>query len=275
MNDFETRLTGHMLDVAEAETGGTPPTQHLLTRGRQARLRRRAVLTGGLAAVVVAAGVVTSVVPWSTPEPPPVAEQAPTPAVRLAAAVAASDDISYRVKVTWSGAGGIMQVTEGAFDPATRIGYLNSSTPAAPDLVYYERLVDGTRFVGSSGSRDVWKQYPGTHDRLAYDSALDSAASASADPKALFDLLVAAGAVITQNDAGFHFEVSPDEEHKLVGDVVLGADKRIATVTYDETWRIGKNGDVETSTLSMTIELSDYGTPVQVERPVDIVVVQK
>jgi hypothetical protein len=274
VNDFEARLTGRMYDVAEAEAGGTPPTQHLLTRGRQARLRRRAVLTGGLAAVVVAAGVVTSVVPWSTPEPPPVAEQAPTPAVRLAAAVAASDDISYRVKVTWSGPGGIMQVTEGAFDPATRTGYLNSGVPGV-EVAYYERLIDGTRFVGSSGSRDKWKQYPGTHDRLAYDSALDSAASASADPKALFDLLVAAGAVITQNDAGFHFEVSPDQGHKLVGDVVLGADNRIATVTYDEAWHIEKNGDVETSTSSMTIQLSDYGTPVQVERPVDIVVVQK
>lgn len=276
MNNFESRLAGRMRDVAEAETGGTPPTQDLLTRGRQARLRRRAVVTGGLAAVVVAAGVVTSVVPWSTPDtPPPVAEQAPTPAVRLAAAVAASGDISYRIKVTWADQRGILQVTEGAFDPASRTGYLNSSAPAAPDLVYNERMIGGTRFVSSSGSRDVWKQYPGTHDRLAYDAALDSAASASADPKVLFDLLMAAGAVITQNDAGFHFEVSPGQGDKLVGDVVLGANNRIATVTYDETMRIEKNGVVDDTTWSMTIELSDYGTPVRVEQPVNIVVVQK
>jgi hypothetical protein len=272
VNDFETRLANRMNDVA-AE--GTPPTQHLLTRGRQARLRRRAVITGGLAAVVVAAGVVASVVPWAAAPSQTVAEEGPqTPAVRLAAAVAASDDTSYRVKVTWTGQRGILQVTEGAFDPATRTGYLTSGSPGI-EGAYYERLVDGTRFVSSSGSRDVWKQYPGTHDRLAYDIALDSAASSSADPKGLFDLLVAAGAVITQNDTGFHFEVSPDDGHTLAGDVVLGADKRIATVTYDETWTIGKNGEPEASTSSMTLEFSDYGTPVQVERPVNIVVVQE
>lgn len=271
MNTFETRLADRMHDVAEAETGGTPPTEHLLSRGRQARLRRRAVLTGGMAAVVVAAAVVTAVVPWSAPETPAAQE---TPALRLAAAVDASDDISYRVKVTWASGGKVLQTTEGAFDPASRTGYLNSSSPEA-EVVYYERLIDGTRFVSSSGSRDRWKQYPGTHDRLAYDSALNSAASASADPKALFDLLVAVGAVITQNDAGFHFEVTAGQEQTLVGDVTLGADKRIAKVTYDETFRIGKNGDVSTSTSSMTVELSDYGTPVRVERPTDLVVVQK
>lgn len=274
MNTFETRLADRMHDVAEAETGGTPPTENLLSRGRQARLRRRAVLTGGMAAVVVAAAVVTSVVPWSAPETPVAREAQETPALRLAAAVAASDDISYRVKVTWASGGKVLQTTEGAFDPASRTGYLNSASPEA-EVVYYERLIDGTRFVSSSGSRDKWKQYPDTHDRLAYDSALNSAASASADPKALFDLLVAAGAVITQNDAGFHFEVTANQEQTLVGDVTLGADKRIAKVTYDETFRSGKNGDVSTSTSSMTVELSDYGTPVRVERPTDVVVVQK
>lgn len=267
MNTFETRLADHMHDVAEAETSGLPPTQNLLTRGKQARLRRRAVVTGGVAALVVAAGVVTATVPWSEPSRPPVAE-AQSPAVRLAAAVAASDDISYRVKVTWSGSN-----IEGAFDPASRTGYLNATTQGV-DVVYQERLVDGVRFVSSSGSGDVWKRYPDTHDRLAYDKALDGAASASADPESLFDTLVAAGAVIRQTGADFHFEVTVAGV-ALTGDVTLGADNRIASVTYEQTHRIEKGGQVEVSTASVTVALSDYGTPVRVEQPVNVVVVQK
>jgi hypothetical protein len=265
MNDFETRLAGRLHDLATGETG-TPPTQSLLVRGRQARHRRRIAVTGFATAVVVAAGAVTAAV--SSASSPPLAEE--TAAVRLAAAVATSDNTSYRVKVRVGA-----NITEGAFDPATQTGYLNSAAPG-DGVVYQERLINGVRFVSSSGSRDVWKQYPDTHDRLAYDKALNSAASASAAPEALFEALTQAGAVITKSGAGFHFEVTIDGDLPvtLVGDVTVGADNRIAAVAYEETLHFEKNGHTEVSTESVTVELSEYGTPVTVEQPANVVVVK-
>ncbi len=259
MNDFETRLAGRLHDLAASETG-TPPTPSLLVRGRQARHRRRIAVTGFATAVVVAAGAVTAAVSSPSPSGPPAGE---TAAVRLAAAVATSDDTSYRVKVMVGA-----NITEGAFDPATRTGYLNSAAPG-DGVVYQERLINGVRFVSSSGSRDVWKQYPDTHDRLAYDKALNSAASASAAPETLFEALTQAGAVITKSGTGFHFEVAG-----LVGDVTVGADNRIASVAYEETLRFEKKGHIEVSTESVTVELSEYGTPVTVEQPANVVVVK-
>lgn len=271
MNHFESHLADRLHDLVDDEAGG-PPTEVLLARGRRARLRRRTVVvSAALVVLTVGAGVASTV--GSGPSQPSAATDTQPATVRLAAAIAASDNISYRVRVTASPYG---EPVEGAFDPATRTGYLNE-TSAGGESVYYERLIDGVRYVSSSGSGDVWKQYPGTHDRLAYDQALGGAASASADPAALFDGLRQAGATITENSDGvFHFEVTLDNgtpSGSLVGDVTLGADGRIASVTYEETTHFTKGSLTETSAVAVTVELSDYGTPVQVEQPTDVVVV--
>jgi hypothetical protein len=49
----------------------------------------------------------------------------------------------------------------------------------------------------------------------------------------------------------------------MVGDVTVGADKRIAKVVYQATMRF----NAETAVLDGTLELSGYGTPVVVQRP--------
>jgi hypothetical protein len=310
MNDFETRLAGRIHNLADAENGA-PPTENLLARGRSGRRRRRMV-GGALVAAAVAAGVLAGTVSWSAPGQTPDQPTVAAPAVRLAAAVAASDNVSYRVRVTTSYGTdserpATTSVVEGAFDPATRTGYLNSVPQPGTGGAALERLVDGIRYTGCEYCDDQWKQELGTHDRLAYADAMNGVASASADPEALFDALTQAGAKITQTDAGFHFEVDTKDQYgeypvTLVGDVKLGQDNRIASVTYEETVSIPKtNGpgpaptvttttdpgqptttteapeptEFYTDTQLVTVELFDYGTPVRVERPTDVVVVQE
>jgi hypothetical protein len=304
MNDFETRLADRMHDVADG-VSGLPPTENLLARGRLGRRKRQSVFGGAVVAVAVAAGVVTAAMQPSAPGQTPDAAQGAA-AVRLAAAVKASDNISYRVKVTTSNEpdgqrDAWTERTEGAFDPATRTGYLSEVVPEGRNG-YLERLVDGVRYTGCENCDDQWKQYPGTQDRLAYADAMNGVASASADPEALFDMLTQAGAKITQTDTGFHFEVNTKDRYgeypvTLVGDVELGQDNRIASVTYEETITVPDTKDAEppattttgpqptteapkvtsyvSSTNMVTVELYDYGTPVQVERPTDVVVVQE
>jgi hypothetical protein len=49
----------------------------------------------------------------------------------------------------------------------------------------------------------------------------------------------------------------------MVGDVTVGPDNRIAKVVYEATLRSA----TDTTVLGGTLELSDYGSPVTVERP--------
>jgi hypothetical protein len=276
MNTLDAQLASRLHEMVDGEVGAEPPTGILLTRGRRARHRRAAaVVTASLAVLTVGGVAATVTVQPSTPNRPAVTA-AEAPKLQLVAAVAASENVSYQVKVTAtskpvSDTGA--ETTVGAFDPETATGFLNSSQSTG-GVVYLERLIDGVRFVSSSGSKDKWKQYPGKHDRLAYDRALNSAVGASADPKQLFETLRRAGAKVTQNGAGvYHFEVEQASD-TFVGDVVLGADKRIAKVTYERTSRHEKGGQTSTSTNLVTVELSGYGLPVRVQQPTDVIIVK-
>ncbi|WP_406077503.1 hypothetical protein [Micromonospora sp. NBC_00858] len=282
MNAFDSQLASWLHNVVDDELASAPPTQLMMTRGRRARRRKALVVTAASFAVLVVGGV--GVVATGGGESPASSRPnavAAAPELDLVAAIKASENISYKVRVTQGGKENPTGwgTTEGAFDPATGTGYLNSSSPGA-GVVYYERLIDGVRFVSSSGSKDKWKQYPGKHDRLAYDSSLDGAVSASADPDQLFEALRQTGAVITRTGADtYHFKVSLKAStaaikgDTLAGDVVLGADKRIAKVAYERTRQVSKGGQTHTDTSVATVQLSDYGTPVQVKRPTDVVVV--
>jgi len=215
---------------------------------------------------------------------PPVAS-AESPRLQLAAAAAASQNISYKVKVTCgtkTDPGG-MGTTQGAIDPATDTGYLNTTYPSG-GAVYYERLINGVRYIGSSGSQ-TWKQEPGTFENLGYDEGLG--VGTSADPKQLFDALQQADATVTKTGARtYHFESTKayDTQYAtgqitFTGDVTLDGGNRIATVTYESTdkgqMKPGvKGGAAFESTYAATTELSDYGLPVVVEKPTKVVVVR-
>jgi hypothetical protein len=247
-------------------------------------------LAGALAAGVLATG---GTGPTTTPDRPPMAG-AESPQLSLAAAVAASQGISYRVKNTiiWrSQPGSPPIVITGAFDPATTTGYLRfasgDGTPWSE-----ERLVDGDLYTGdlihlrtnpsqaagnkpapSPDQRVDWTHDPDKkYTSLPYDAKPGVLGVVSADPQQLFDALANSGAKISQTGPDkYHFEVAiPPRtgrtgriDGKVVGDVTVGSDHRVAKVTYEATLRSA----TETDVVDETLELSDYGTPVSVERP--------
>jgi hypothetical protein len=282
MNTLESQLSNQLHSMMDGDVSSTPPTQLLLDRAQRAVRRRSAGTLVGAAVAVVAVGglVAAGVAHSSTPKRPGVVAQTQTPRLRLAAAVSASQSISYQVKVTEPTGHGDAARTWGAFDPAAATGYLNFQWSGAP-AVANERLIDGVRYVGSSGAN--WSQEKGTYDRLDYDPDLGGALSASADPQQLFDALRQAGAQISQAGAGiYHFSVTVDApatarttlKSVFVGDVSLNADNRVAKVSYQDTTSGTKDGTAFTHTDAVTVELSGYGLPVKVDRPTNAVIVK-
>ena len=294
MMDLEEQLAAGMRErvvglALTTDVVGEAARRH---RGRVAVQRiGYAVGVVGLAGAIAAGVTIGGSRSGSPPTTPAVA----APEMRLASAIAATEKISYQVRVTelyrgqQFGAEAKPSITVGAFDPATASGYLQSRWTGAEESAYYERLIDGVLYISSSGSKDKWKQERGTHDRLRYESnargAVSEAVGASADPEMLFDALRESGAKITEEGAGvYHFElalkpeVSPRTrvEQSIAGDVTVNADNRIARITYARTSEVSKDGRTEPpSVLDVTVELSGYGAPVNVTKPTDVVVVTK
>ncbi|SBT54839.1 hypothetical protein [Micromonospora narathiwatensis] len=301
--DLEDQLTAGMRD----EVSGLTYTRDVLgdaTRRHRRRtvLHRSAYAAGvvGVAGALAAALTVDTGVPaglGGSPGPiaerPSIAASPEWPQMRLAAAAAASENISYRVKVTTTNKeklppkGELPEpvaerwVTKGAFDPATVTGYLESpNTGLRPPMSSFwlqERLVDGVRYVGGLDGADpdngkiVWSRFPeGRQTGLKYDDGL----GASTDPQQLFRMLRQAGAKVTQSPGGgYHFEVTMQDStqgvaaDRLAGDVTIDADGRIRTVAYDRAVRWNAKGPEHTYHLHVLVELSDYGLPVKVAVP--------
>ncbi|GAA3454717.1 hypothetical protein [Dactylosporangium matsuzakiense] len=281
--NLEDQLT---IGMQEHATGLALESDVLARAGRN---HRRRVLTtrlgaAGLAGLLVA-GLAVGVQlqgqqPRSQPAAPPVAMEQPS--VRLANAAAASDDISYRFTLTDGPV-----VYAGAFDPKTRTGYLHSDNDAG---TLVELLIAGTRYIGTepragvqvTGNHEAYSrygQYPGTYDRLSFGLTGDATyGPGSADPTELFKALRAAGAAITQNpDGTLHYRITTDDGQSksvLDGDVSLNADGRIARIVVAGTWSSTAKGRLDQGRLTRTVELSDYGLPVTVQRPAQVVPVK-
>ncbi|WP_406037600.1 hypothetical protein OG799_23385 [Micromonospora sp. NBC_00898] len=303
--DLEEQLAAGMRD----EVAGLALTRDVLgdaTRRHRRRttLHRTAYAVGvvGVVGALAATLTVGAGAPGGTTgSRGPVAERpavasADTPQMRLAAAAAASENISYRVKVTTTSKDKLAKpgelpepvserwVTKGAFDPATATGYLDSPyegqlRPAIVAGFEHERLIDGVRYVGASnasvGSRGeiVWSREEGKRDKLDYDMAMGGGLGASASPEGLLRMLRQAGATVTEKaDGVYHFEVTVKDLPEIladtfVGEVTVGADNRIAKVAYTREARANVHGRHFTYHLEVVIELSDYGMPVKVEVP--------
>ncbi|GAA1860870.1 hypothetical protein [Asanoa iriomotensis] len=244
----------------------------------------------GLAGALMA-GVLTTggAGPSATPGRPSAAG-AESPQLRLAAAVAASQGTSYRVKNTIiprSQPGSPSMVITGAFDPATATGYVRIAAGDAPPW-YEERLVDGDLYTADIAHlrpidqpSDRRKPAPSPDERVDWNHDPDKkytslswdpktgVVAVSADPQQLFDTLTQSGARISQTGPDtYHFEVAIPRRKGLtsgnmIGDVTVGPDHRVAKVVYRATLRLA----TETAVLDGTLELSDYGSPVTVERP--------
>ncbi|MEU1837520.1 hypothetical protein [Micromonospora chersina] len=306
-------MTTHLEDQLVAgmreRAAGLTPTRDVLGAATR-RHHRRAVLhrTAYAAGVVGVAGALTAAltvgadVPGGRPDPsgpvagrPAPAASPQSPQLRLAAAAAASENISYRVKVTTTlldeppPKGELPEpvsqrwVTTGAFDPATATGYLDSPytglRPAVAAGPEHLRLINGVLYFGGRDGRDpdngkiVWSRFPDRQDTLDYDMAMGGRLGASASPEALLRVLNQAGATVTEQSPGlYHFDVSTSDPaaeiiaDRLVGEVTVGADGRIAKVAYDRTSRMVRSKDFA-SHLRVVVELSGYGLPVTVKAP--------
>ncbi|MEU5786175.1 hypothetical protein ABZ754_00410 [Micromonospora purpureochromogenes] len=296
MNTLDERLAHRLHDIVDGESDSVPPVGVLLDRGRRARRRRTTAMVSATCALL-AVGVATVATVATTPtsgRPSVAAGQssqpaAVSPAMELVSAVTASENISYRMRLTSSGPGGLTY--EGAFDPRTATGYVRCPQD---DSVMTELLIDGTRYIG--GERPLGKlpadkagpgetygrygQYPGKHDRLSlYDGGSGVLGAVSPDPAALFTALKSANATITENpDGSPHFTYTVTDKTgstSATGDVTLSRDGRIAKVVLTVTWQTTAKGRLDQGTSTLTLELSDYGLPVKVQRPADVVKVRQ
>ncbi|MFC4016460.1 hypothetical protein ACFOW4_00640 [Micromonospora sp. GCM10011542] len=288
-NDIEEQLTmGMRQEVAGVEFRTDVLDAATRRNGRRVAARRGAYALGvvGLAGVLAAAVTVNGPGPTAPGANPAPVASADSPRLQLASAITASQNISYRLKITagdrddpdaWGSA-------EGAWDPAAATGWLTSTEPGG--AAYHQRLIDGKLYLGSTGTK-TWKQEPG-NGNFEYGDVLGGASGASADPQELFKALREVQAKITRTGAtSYHFESTRpfDDEYAtgtrgLVGDVTLDSDRRIAKVTYLSTYKgrvkpgvkSPKSGVSFDSSQRLTLELSDYGTPVRVEKPTDVIV---
>ncbi len=286
--DIEEQLIAGM----RQEVAGVALTSDVVGAARRRHQRRRAVLGATYAMGVLGLAGVTAVVltVGGAGQPGPAGERAPvasaaTPRLALVAAVTASENISYRMRLTQSGPGGLTY--EGAFDPKTTTGYVRAPQD---DSVMTELLINGTRYIGGepplghlppdkSGPGETYGrygQYPGKHDRLSLYGTSDTVlGAASPDPAALFTVLKDTNATVTENpDGTLHFEYATqlkDGSTSTTGDIVRDADGRIARVALTSTWRSTAKGRLDTGTSTSTLELFDYGVEVKVRRPADVV----
>lgn len=287
-SDLEERL----IDSMRHEAGGITLTSDVLGRATRRHRRRTTAIraTSALGVAGLAGVLVAGLTGGSTPVPGPSAVQPASVAMRLASATAASDDISYRMRLTTGSQSGPGVTYEGAFDPRTDTGYVRQPQD---DSVVTELLINGTRYMG--GERPLqpppadkgrgekygrYGQYPGKHDSLSLYGGTDSVlGAATPDPASLRKAL--RGAKVTENpDGTMHFEYSAKYTSKTghgssttTGDVTLDPDGRIAKVATRSTWEAveqGKGGPQQ-GTSTATLELFDYGTPVTVKRPKDVV----
>ena len=288
--ELEERLTESM----RQRVGGIMLTGDVL--GRATRNHRRRTMTiriGYAVGVTGLAGVVAvgltlgnGAAPRQDAGKAP-AVQAQPASLRLVAAAEASDNISYRMRLTTRDASGKAGLTsEGAFDPRTDTGYVR--TPQ-DDSVQTELLINGTRYEGGEpplqklpadkGPGETYGrygQYPGKYDQLSVFGRGNSPLRATTpDPAALLKALRAQGATITENpDGTLHFSYttkSEDGSDVTSGDVTTNADGRIAKMVLTIAWQATKSGKVNTGTFGETLELYDYGVKVSVKRPTDVV----
>ncbi|WP_406038612.1 hypothetical protein OG799_26250 [Micromonospora sp. NBC_00898] len=294
MNTLDERLANRLHDIVDGESASVPPVGALLDRGRRARRRRTTTMVGATCALL-ALGVATAATVATTPtssRPGVTAEASQpgpaSPAMELVAAVTASENLSYRMRLTNSAPGGLTY--EGAFDPRTATGYVRAPKD---DSVMTELLINGTRYVG--GERPLGKlpadkgpgetygrygQYPGRYDRLSlYDEGSGVLGAVSPDPAALSTALKSANATITENrDGTLHFAYTTMQEigsTSAAGDVTLDRYGRIAKVALTVTWQTTAKGRLDQGTSTLTLELFDYGVAVTVKRPTDVVMFNK
>ncbi|WP_432833654.1 hypothetical protein [Dactylosporangium sp. CA-092794] len=242
------------------------PVGAVLGRARRAR-RAHTAVTAGVVTALVAAGATAGGIAWTAREDKaPVVAGGDTPDLRLAAAVRATAQASYRFTMTWTWDGepaGAPQ--EGAFDPAGPTGYLRGTIGT---LYIDQRVVDGDWYTGTrpEGMALFWvKEKPGFTG-----FALHAGTELTADPSALLKAFTSQGTVTYTGRTGtggdavdvYAFSARPPggDAVPTTGTIEVGVQSgRVRKIT----WR----AQADRRWYTDTAVFSDYGTDVEVERP--------
>jgi hypothetical protein len=273
MIDIEEQLAAGMREQAAGLTLRTDVVDAAARRYRRRTMFQRCAYAAGVIGLAGALAGAVALGGSGSPAPPAAGAD-----LRLASALAASESISYRVKVTTNSIttpDAPAMTTDGAFDPATDTGWLRTPYTEGPGWSE-ERLIEGVRYAGDAGIDRVvrWKRYPGKQEGLNYDGWLDGALSGSASPDDLFKALRQAGAAVTETGTGaYHFKVTVKDlpegwaSDVIEGDIRLDADQRVARVEYERAVEYNVKGRIDSAKWMITMQLSGYGTAVKVEEP--------
>ncbi|GAA2712813.1 hypothetical protein [Actinoplanes palleronii] len=268
---------------------------------------RRAVTAGGVLSV---AAVVSGVlVLGGTGQPPragdrPVASGASAPALQLAAAVQATTRSSFGLGITVTRSyetGRLKGYTEsseyqGAFDAGADRGYLRIGptmvrgkavgTPVPIEV----RIIGDDVFLGRPDT-NVWKRQVKRSDLAAVLGTATPATSSlvndlTVDPRVLLETLRTLGSTTPAGRSGsgsaavdtytFSYPVAADAStaaHQVTGVVEVGVDSQLLARIVQETTTTGANpsvADRQPLSWRTVITFADYGTAVQVDRPVPI-----
>lgn len=223
------------------------PAEQLLNRGkrRKRQVGMSAAALGVVAAVTVGlagAGLIGGGQGQSTQ----------TAAPLLIAAAQATEETSFRLVVDYNDGGWVLR-QEGAYDPVGRMGYLRFNT--RDGYTIEQRLIgDDYYYI------DPVEQKTPTH--AAGEGFFLGVATSNVDPALTVDpagLLKSLQELGTVNDLGggrYSFTQPAKEKYGPISGTVEVSSGKVTKITYD----LRKDE-------TMTLEFSDFGTPVKVERP--------
>jgi hypothetical protein len=263
-HEVEERLAASMREhVAGIKLDGG-----VLARAGKRHRRRKVLWRGAVGAVVLASvamvGAAAMLNGTGAGEGlnPAVYQDVDTSQARFVAAVTASEGTSYQVTITtrFEKAPGKVVVTTGAYDPATNSGYLRTGTVE-------ERLVDGVLYILRQGTTYAVPK-PKISGLLYEFPGEKGFFGTSVDPQVLLEAMRQRGVKITETGRGvFHVEMTrergePRTTITISGDVLVGADNRVAKVNYTTVMSGAQNYEATTEMV-----FSNYGAPVRVEKP--------
>lgn len=231
-------------ELADSEPVASPPVEELLHRGRRRRRAAASAATFGVVAALAVGAVAVGMV------------SGPGQSTTAATTAQATAQGTFRLVLTLDMDGHRWR-QEGAFDPVNKKGHLRW-TDQAGNAVEQRFIGDEIYHIGPQdgpGARPLIHQ---VDERLPDDPSLPPADFPGllqyANPDALLAGLRAAGTVTDLGSDRYSFRNSRNPTGVVTGTVEMSGGK-VTKVTY------------EMSHFSMTLTFSDFGLPVEVERP--------
>jgi hypothetical protein len=242
MNDLNTGLR----ELAERDPVPPAPVEQLMSRGKRAR-RARAGLSAAALGVVAAIAVGVVGAGGGTPD---TSTQVAQP--RLVAAATATAQTTFRLVVTDGGPVSTWR-REGVYDPVAGKGYLRW-TDQGGNTVEQRVIGDELYLIGMiDGKPNQARKLTGGKGFVLGRTAPDNL-PLSVDPAELLAALRSLGTVEDLGGGRYSFT---DTKNGMSGVVEVGADSgKVTKVTY----KLPKD-------RVLTLEFSDFGTPVAVEHP--------